>query len=68
MQIVYPRLMLYQNLLASDDERLGRRIMEAEEETAYAEWASETERIAGIIEIDIGEVHNLVRNKEGATT
>ena len=34
MQIVYKRLLLYHNLLASDDERLGRRIIEAEEETA----------------------------------
>ena len=61
MQIVYQRLMLYQNLLASDDERLGRRIIEAEEETVYAGWATETERIAGVIEIDIGEVHNLTK-------
>ena len=53
--------MLYQNLLASDDKRLGR-IIEAEEETVYAGWETETERIAGVIEIDIGEVHNLTKN------
>ena len=53
--------MLYQNLLASDDERLGRRILEAEE-TAYARWATETERIAGVLEIDVGEEHSLIKN------
>ena len=36
--------------------------MEAEEETAYAGWATETERIAGVIEIDIGEVHTTTKN------
>ena len=30
MKIAYQRLMLYQNLIASDDERLGRKISEAE--------------------------------------
>ena len=62
MQIVYQRLMLYQKLLASGDERLGRKIIVAEEETAYAGWAKETERIAGVIEVDIGEVHNTTKN------
>ena len=41
--------------------RLGRRIIEAEEQTAYAGCSTETKRIAGVIEIDIGEVHNLTK-------
>ena len=53
--------MLYHTLLASDDERLGTRIVEADDETVCAGWATETERIAGVLEIDIGEVHNLTR-------
>ena len=57
-----PEVDAVSKLLASDDERLGRRILEAEEETVYAGWATETERIAGVIEIDIGEVHNLTKN------
>ena len=59
---MYQRLVLYHNLLPSDDERLGRRIIEAEEETVYTGWATATEKIAGVIEIDIGEVHNLTKN------
>ena len=47
MQIAYQKLILYQNLITSDDERLGRKINEAEEETAYAGLATETEKIAG---------------------
>ena len=54
--------MLYQNLLASDDKRFGRKIIEAEKEIAYVGWEKAMERIAWTIEMDIGNAQTTIKN------
>ena len=64
MQITYQRLMLYQNLITSDEERLGRRLIEAQEEEEWDEgWMGETKKIARKIGIRLEEAKDMKKSK-----
>ena len=53
-KIWYQRLMLYQNLITSDEERLGRIIIEDQElRDTEMNWLNETKKIAREIKIEI---------------
>ena len=46
MQVLYQRMMLYQCLVTADDERLGKKVIVAQEEDGCPGWASETKGLA----------------------
>ena len=52
-RIWYQRLMLYQNLITSYKERLGRIIIEHQREQIRKNWCRETERIASRLKVKV---------------
>ena len=62
--IIYKKLMLYHNLLNSDDERLGKILVEAQEESGFEEcWFGETKREAMEIGIELRKEEVLGKRK-----
>ena len=56
LAILYQRLMLYQNLMTSEEGRLGKQIVrEQKERKEKNTWYSETEKKARQIEVDINQ-------------
>lgn len=53
MQVLYQRMMLYQCIMTADDERLGKKVVMAQEEGKYPGWPSETKKLARRIGIEI---------------
>ena len=64
MQINYQRMMLYQNMITSDEGRLGRRLIEEQEEEDWNDgWMGETKRIARKIGIRLEEARKVTKSK-----
>ena len=59
-RITYQRLMLYESMMKSDENRLGRKIIESQKETSLkVNWAKETQKLAWKFEIDLNKASEM---------
>ena len=63
MKIIYQRLMLFQNMISSDEERLGKKIVEDQLKNQKKGWVSETKRLARTIGIDVDRARSMKKSK-----
>ena len=62
-KIWYHRLMLYQNMMTSDNERLGTIVIESQQEQNGNNWYSYTVKIAGKLGIQLEWIETMVKAK-----
>ena len=62
-KIWYHRLMLYQNLMTSDNERLGKIVIESQQEQNGNNWYSYTVKIAGKLGIQLEWIDTMAKAK-----
>ena len=63
-RIIYKRLMLYQQIIHSNDDRLCKKVVEEQKRMAYEDcWYSELEREAKKLMIDLADVNTLKKSQ-----
>ena len=64
-RIVYKRLMLYHNISHSENERLGKKIIEQQKEyQVEGSWYTETAKMAAEYDVDINKVEENISKSE----
>lgn len=64
MKVWYHRLMLYENLMNSCDERLGKKIISRQKEREQENgWYGRTKEIAAELEMDLKEMENMKKQE-----